>query len=141
MIRLAVAMMLAAGALPALGQPASEPTLYDQLGGETGIGRIVDGLLRRSVEDPRIKESFEDTNIDRLKTLLATQFCVLSGGPCQYKGRTMKASHAALGLHARHLDALVEDLQDAMSAERVPFRVQNRLLALLAPMRDDVVTK
>ncbi len=53
----------------------------------------------------------------------------------------MPASHASLGLKARQMDALVEDLQAAMAEQDVPFRTQNRLLALLAPMRDEVISK
>ena len=36
---------------------------------------------------------------------------------------------------------LVEDLQDAMEAARIPFSTQNQLLALLAPMHRDIVTQ
>ncbi len=138
-VRLALWMALLLG--PAQAQTAKNPPLYEALGAQPGIQRIVDGLLRRSLDDPRIKDSFDDTNIERLNRLLASQICALTGGPCDYKGRSMKASHAALGLQARQMDALVEDLQSAMDAEAVPFRTQNRLLALLAPMRDDVVSK
>ena len=120
---------------------ASEAELFNQLGGLPGIQALVDGTLRHSLDDPRIKASFDDTNIDRLKGLLTSQFCALSGGPCIYKGRTMLASHAALGIKARQMDALVEDMQLAMAEQHIPFPTQNRLLALLAPMRDEVVSQ
>jgi hemoglobin len=35
----------------------------------------------------------------------------------------------------------VEDLQRGMDTAGIPFRVQNRLLARLAPMHQDVVTR
>ena len=71
--------------------------------------------------------------------LLVLQLCGLTGGPCPYTVRTMKAAHADLNPAPRHFNALVEDLQDAMDAEHVSFWTQNRLLALLAPMHRDVV--
>lgn len=40
-----------------------------------------------------------------------------------------------------HFNALVEVLQSAMDAQGIPFAQQNRLLALLAPMHRDVITK
>lgn len=119
--------------------PAAAATLYADLGAQPGLVRIVDGLLDRALADARIKHTFEDTNVPRLKRLLVDQLCEITGGPCRYTGRDMVASHADLGLSARHFNALVEDLQDAMDAEGIPFRTQNRLLALLAPMHRDMV--
>ena len=121
--------------------PPARGALIDDLGGPAGVERIVSGLLQGSLADPRIASAFEDTNIDRLRGLLTAQLCELAGGPCHYTGRSMQASHAGLGLHERDFHALVENLQDAMEAEGVPFRSQNRLLALLAPMYRDVVPR
>ena len=121
-----------------LAAPARAGTLYDDLGGRPGLTRIANGVLERAQADPRIKDKFDDANIGRLQGLLVLQFCVVSGGPCRYPGRNMKAAHADLNLAPRHFTALVEDLQDSMETEGVPFRTQNRLLALLAPMHRDV---
>lgn len=122
-----------------LSSPARAGTLYDDLGGRAGLTRIADAMLQRVQADPRIKDKFNDADTERLQGLLMLQFCVVSGGPCRYPGRTMKAAHADLNLAPRHFNALVEDLQGAMDAEGVPFRTQNRLLALLAPMHRDIV--
>lgn len=130
------ALALAAALLAA---PARAGTLYDDLGKRAGLERIVDGTLRRALLDPRIKGTLDDANIERLQGLIVLQFCVVSGGPCRYPGRTMKTAHADLNLEPRHFNALVEDLQDSMDAAGVPFRTQNRLLALLAPMHRDIV--
>ena len=130
------ALMLAVALLAA---PARAGTLFDDLGGRAGLTRIADGTLHRAVLDPRIKKTLADANIERLQGLLMLQFCVLTGGPCRYPGRDMRTAHADLNLAPRHFNALVEDLQDAMDAEGVPFRTQNRLLALLAPMHHDIV--
>ncbi len=136
----AIAMLVATvAAANLLIAPAQAGTLYADLGEQRGLTRIVDGLLERALADARIKATLEDTNIDRLKRLLVLQLCGLTGGPCRYTGRTMKAAHADLNLTPRHFNALVEDLQDAMDAEHVSFWTQNHLLALLAPMHRDVV--
>ncbi len=51
----------------------------------------------------------------------------------------MTTAHADLDIAPRQFNAIVEDLQDSMEAEGIPFRTQNRLLALLAPMHRDIV--
>ncbi len=134
--RAGATLILAAALLVA---PAQASTLYADLGERAGLTRIVDGMLHRALIDARIKEKFDDANIERLQGLLMLDFCVLTGGPCRYPGRDMKTAHADLNLAPRHFNALVEDMQDAMDAEGVPFWTQNRLLALLAPMHRDIV--
>ena len=52
----------------------------------------------------------------------------------------MKTAHAAMGVNKAAFNNLVEGLQFAMDAEKIPFTVQNRLLTLLAPMHRDIIT-
>lgn len=116
-------------------------TLFERLGGMAGITRIVDRMVERGLADPRIAEAFDNTNIERLKGLIVRQFCTLTGGPCEPRRRSMHAAHAHLGLTTFHFNALVEDLQQAMDDEGIPFHTQNRLLAILAPMHREIVTR
>jgi len=118
------------------------PSLYNQLGDKAGITKVVDTFVGNIAKDARINGMFASTNIPRLKTLLVEQVCEVSGGPCKYTGRDMKSSHTGMGVNRTHFNALVEDLQAAMSTEGIPFGVQNELLAVLAPMyRDIIATK
>lgn len=134
---LAVAMAIWAG----MAFPACAETLYEDLGGHPGLICITDELSRRNSADPRIRDQFDNVNIDRLKRLLVAQFCELSGGPCQYRNLDMMKAHAHLDITMRDFNALVENLQAGMDTCGIPFRTQNRLLALLAPMSRHIVTK
>lgn len=120
---------------------AADDALFQALGGDAGVTRIVDGLIDRAYADVRIKEKFAGTKAGALKESIRKQICQLTGGPCVYDGETMKNSHAQLGLTKADFNALVEDLQAAMDEQQVPFTVQNKLLALLAPMHRDIITK
>jgi len=134
------AFAFAAGALLAGAARADDP-LYHDLGERPGIAKIVDDATANFLADDRIKQTFDDTNIDRFKGLLTDQLCVVAGGPCEYKGRSMHEAHKGLHLTDFEFNAVVEDLQKGMDKEGVPFATQNRLLARLAPMQRDVVTR
>jgi len=137
-----IAPLLAALAFLLPNAPASaDTTLYDDLGGKDGVTAITAVMIDNALADDRIKATFDDINIPRLKGLLYQQFCTLTGGPCQYKRRTMKETHAGLNLHESDFNALVEDLEAAMDARDIPWRIQVKLLAILAPMERDVVTQ
>lgn len=114
------------------------PSLYQQLGAEEGITRIVDGLLFEIEHDDRIVHHFSDTDIPRFRRLLAEQLCELSGGPCQYSGGTMQDSHRGFNITLADYDALVEGLIKVMQRQNISIASQNQLLGLLAPMYADI---
>ncbi|ABI77255.1 protozoan/cyanobacterial globin family protein [Hyphomonas neptunium ATCC 15444] len=121
--------------------PLPDEDLYEVFGGEAGVSRIVDDLVERSLNDPRIADIFAASDLVRLRRTLKEQFCFILAGPCDYTGMDMASSHKDHGITNREFNALVENLQHAMNAESVPFRAQNKLLAALAPMQRDVVTR
>ena len=64
----------------------------------------------------------------------------MAGGPCEYSGDEMMIVHEKLGVTSAHFNALAEDLQLAMEKCNIPFSVQNKFIAKLAPMKRDIVT-
>ena len=132
--------MLAVASPLVLAQVADD-ALFVGLGGKPGIHRIVSGLIPLVLADKRINETFDGIDIKKLALRLEEQFCVVAGGPCVYKGKDMAESHDGMNVTHAQFNALVEDLQLAMEQASVPSRVQNRLLARLAPMHRTIVTK
>jgi hemoglobin len=119
----------------------AEGTLYDRLGQKAGITRIVEATVSIWLADDRVKADFDNINLDRLKSRIADQICQLADGPCAYKGRPMAASHKGLHLNQAKFNAVAEDLQAAMEQAGIGYWTQNRLMALLAPMQRDIVTR
>lgn len=120
-------------------QQSPETTLYQRLGGEAGVEKIVDGVLYGIEHDQSIVHHFADTDVPRFRRLLIEQFCELSGGPCKYTGVSMQESHTGFQITQAHFDALVNHLITAMQQQDVPVEAQNEFLAMLAPMYKDVV--
>ncbi len=140
-----IALLLAAGGplhVSAVAQTAgADDALYKALGEKPGIAALADDFVQRMVADPRIGPMFKNTKLPNLKEQIGAQFCFLSGGPCKYEGDTMKAAHKDLGITKANFNQVVEHLQLAMDGRGIPFREQNRLLALLAPMHRDIIAK
>ena len=115
--------------------------IYKEFGEKEGLVRIIDDFMANLLKDPRTKPSFENMDQQRIKEQLVDQFCFIPNGPCEYKGAKMKSIHANAGINRENFNALVEQLQFSMDKNNVPFRAQNKLLAVLAPMHRDIVTK
>ena len=132
------------GAVLALGLSAAalaDDAMFQGLGGSVGIGKIVATLIPMLQADTRVNESFRDSDMKQLAQRLEQQVCVLSGGPCAYKGKDMATIHDGLNITNAQFNAVAEDLQEAMERHGVPSRVQLKLMAKLAPMQRDIVTK
>ncbi|MEO8672860.1 MAG: group 1 truncated hemoglobin [Tahibacter sp.] len=121
--------------------PRKDDSLYRALGGETGNALLVDKLLEHVYADARIAFLFKDADRANLSRLIREQFCHEAGGPCEYSGRSMAESHSGMGLKAKEFDAFVDDFIDAMEEIHLPYRTQNRMLRIFAPMRPQVIDK
>ena len=137
---LAIALACISGAAwhaPAAARDAA--TLYARLGGASGVSAISSLLIDRVASDPSLGRSFKDSNLPRIKRLLAEQLCDLSGGPCHYSGDSMREVHA--GHHISEVDfyGMVSELRDILRERHVDLGATNELLRLLAPMKRDVV--
>ena len=115
--------------------PMPDKATFEAFKGREGLARIAADTVDRSMADPRIKDIFATTDVPRLKRTLTEQFCYVLGGGCDYTGRDMATAHKDMGVTNKDFNALVENLQWAMEKEGVPFFVQNKLLAKLAPMQ------
>ena len=120
---------------------AQGDTLFEQIGGESVLKSAVDEFSKIILDDSRINFAFAGTNMDIFRSRLYSQLCELSGGGCKYSGRDMRTAHAHLDVTNAQFNALSEDLYKAMDKVGVSYRVQNKLVALLAPMQKDIVKK
>lgn len=148
--RLAVATMLAGSSLlvapVALATPDTVPlkacctddSTYQAFGQREGINTLMKSFIQDLLADDRTRPFFQGVDQQRLVAMLTDQVCQATGGPCEYKGRSMTDSHRGMGVKREHFNALVEVLQRSMDRAGVPFRHQNKLLAVFAPMYRDI---
>lgn len=137
-VLLLVGLMTVAGCA---STPPRDDSLYRALGQRSGIEALVETLLFRVSDDPRIAHHFADVDIIHLNDRLVEFLCVQSGGPCAYAGKPMAEAHKHVTVGEADFNALVEDLMWAMDERGLPRTTQNRLLRVLATMQSDVVRR
>ena len=138
--RLTRLLALSALMLTSIGARADK-TLYESMGGEPALRAALDHFADLVVADDRINFTFAEANMAKFKQLLFEQLCNVSGGPCKYTGRDMRTAHAKLNINNAEFNALAEDLYISLGQAGVPYRLQNKLMALLAPMQHDIVRR
>lgn len=117
----------------------AESSLFDRIGGMPVLAKITDRLIDVASTEAVTKRSFNKVSLDRVKEKLAEQFCMLAGGPCRYSGDDMRMVHQGLNISEREFYGLVEQLRTILDDEGVATREKNELLALLAPLKPQIV--
>ena len=130
-------MLLAGCQSMPTGMPSK--SLYDRLGGQPAIVAVVDDFVANVAADKRIHARFATADVPRLTRLLIEQVCAGTGGPCKYTGRDMKSAHRGMNITDAQFNALVEDLVRTLDKFNVPKKEQGELLAILGPMKPDIV--
>jgi hemoglobin len=139
----------------------AKPSLFERLGGETGVRAIMDDWVKRALADPRVnwerkgikqggvlgiggKEAEwkpSPRNVEQLAKHLTQFVATATGGPAHYDGRDMKSSHASMKITNAEFDAAVGDLKASLDAARIAIDEQKELLAIIESTRPQIVTE
>ncbi len=125
--------------LSACAQQSRKQSFYDILGGEQAIAKIADEVVAELHSDVRLKDLFVDTDDEYFKARLREHLCELTGGGCEYTGLAMEEAHSGLNLTEAQFNYFVDANRRGMTKAGISIANQNRLLAILAPMRAQII--
>lgn len=129
---------------PARNAAAQDKSLYDRLGGYNAVAAVVDDFIGRLVGDKRFERFFTGHSKDSLKRIrmhIIDQLCEATGGPCNYTGRTMKASHEGLNISEEDWKVAVDHLVATLDKFKVGKREKDELLGAVSKFKGDIVEK
>ena len=133
-------------------------SLYERLGGETGISVIVDDFVNRAIADPRANWERKgvkrggflgigakpaewqatEENLARLKLHLRQFLAVASGGPSRYEGRDIAELHRGMSITNAEFDATIGSFKASLDALGVVTETQKEILAILESTRPQI---
>ena len=126
-------------------QTDSEPTLYEQLGGKDALDAAVDLFYGKVLSDDRIKHFFDGVDMDKQRGKQKIFLAYVFGGPVKYEGKDMREAHKHLveekGLGDDHFNAVAENLQTTLEEMNVPKELIDRVIAIAASTREDVLNR
>ncbi len=138
-----------------------KPSLFERLGGETGVRALMNDWVKRALADPRVnwerkgikqggvlgvggKESTWNAtpaNVEQLAKHLTQFVSVATGGPAHYDGREMKQAHTNLRITNAEFDAAIGDLKASLDTARVATGEQKEILAVIESTRPQIVSE
>src|SRR5690349_385931 len=87
-----------------------QPTLFDRLGGEQGMTKLVDALYGKVFADPILAPYFNTANAEHLYGRQVEFFTTTLGGPRTYSGLAMYEAHGHRGIQREHFARFLEHL-------------------------------
>jgi len=123
---------------------ATEPTLYDKIGGKDAIDAAVEIFYGKVLSDDRIKHFFNDIDMNRQRGKQKAFLAFAFGGPVKYTGKDMREGHKHLverGLNDDHFNAVAENLKTTLEELNVPGELIDQVLAIAESTRDDVLNR
>lgn len=115
-------------------------TIFDDIGGEPAVAALVDALYQRLLADPDLVSHFEGSDVQRLQAHQRALLTVaLGGSAAEYAGRMMQPAHAGLAISHEAFDRVLDHLRAALAGAGVAPPTAARILAILQPLRADVV--
>lgn len=92
----------------------NKETLFDRIGGEEGISKLIDVFYDRVMGDPELSPFFAHTETSKLRAMQKEFFSEALGGPLFYSGRSMREVHAGRGIKKSHLRRFTDHLLEVL---------------------------
>lgn len=116
-------------------------TLYERLGGETGVRSLAEDILDKNLNNPRIGHYFQCIDMTKLKQLVFEFFSNGIGGPHTYTGRDMIPAHTGLNISERDFEIANEDTVDVLKEHGAGEEEIRDVMAILNSLKDQVILK
>ncbi|MFL5243071.1 MAG: group 1 truncated hemoglobin [Gemmataceae bacterium] len=125
--------------------PENAKSLWDRLGGEANVKKVVDDFVTLAAVDPTVnfdrsgKYKLDEKKVGELKKFLVEMISSVSGGPLKYEGRSMKEVHKGMGITDKEFDAAAADLRKALELNGAKDADAKELLDIVGTTRKDMV--
>ncbi|GAB4169444.1 MAG: hypothetical protein Fur0039_08250 [Rhodocyclaceae bacterium] len=115
-------------------------TLYERLGGASGIAALVDDVIAAHLVNPVVKTRFENIeDMDHTRKMAREFFGAGSGGPETYTGKDMLAAHKGMNISEQEYLAVTDDIVAAMEKHGPSEGTKKDVIAILYSLKSSII--
>ena len=119
-------------------------TLYQRLGGSSGINALVTDIVALHMENPVIRARFRPyletpEKLEITKKHLCAFLEAGSGGTAKYTGRTMQDTHRGMNINEAEYMATIDDILAALRKLGVDEQTQKDVLAIAYSLKGEIL--
>lgn len=119
-------------------------TLYQRLGGSSGIKALVTDIVALHMENPVIRARFRPyletpEKLEITKKHLCAFLEAGSGGTAKYAGRTMRDTHRGMNINEAEYMATIDDILTALRKRGIDEQTQKDVLAIAYSLKEEIL--
>lgn len=118
--------------------PTRGASLYMKLGAPA-IADIVVTFYKMIMGDPSLAPYFEEYDVEEIMSHQHAFLCVATGGPLDYVGRSIRATHNPLEVDNEHFDRMAEHLGTALAGAGLGSDIHATIMSKVEAFRSHVV--
>jgi two-component system, chemotaxis family, sensor kinase CheA len=122
----------------------STASLFERIGGQAAIDATVNVFYTKVLNDDRINQFFENTDLNHLFDKQKEFLTLAFGGPSHYDGKGLREAHKHLvekGLNESHFDAVIENLGATLKELKVPDELIEEAAGIALSVKNDVLNQ
>lgn len=116
----------------------TQASLYERLGGQTGIAAIVENIWDNHISNPLVKNRYAASDPENVKRLVREFFGAGIGGPETYTGRNMLEAHKGMNINDEEFVAVVDDVLKALTQNGIDQKEKDEVLCILYSMKAEI---
>ncbi|KAF4730426.1 hypothetical protein FOZ62_011286, partial [Perkinsus olseni] len=120
---------------------ANQKPLYDRLGGENSLEKLIDLAYEKALQDDRLRSFFEKNKakVTTIKKKMTQFIGGLIGGPVTYDAKELLPAHYGMNITNFHFDVMLTILATTLLNDiGVEKALARELMSALQPVRSDV---
>ncbi len=118
-------------------------SLFERLGGSSGITALVEDIVAMHMENPVIRARFRPYLETEKLVVTKKHLCAFleagSGGPAQYTGRSMLDAHQGMNVSEAEYMAALDDILAALRKHAIDEQTQKDVLAIAYSLKGDIL--
>jgi len=115
-------------------------SVYEAIGGRAALVAAVDGFYERLLADPDLGPLFPRGAAPKHRAYVVTILGEALGGPERYRGPDVAGAHRGLRINDAHFDRAASHLDATLAGLGVPRDLADRVIGVVAGLRQAVVT-
>jgi hemoglobin len=121
-----------------------QTSLYDRLGGASGIAAIVDDIVERHMNNPNVSARFlpyreKPELLAQVKKHTCDFFGMGSGGPEMYTGRDMPTTHRGMNISEAEYMHVVDDIMSVLDRHGMEDGTKAEVLAIAWSLKEQIM--
>jgi hemoglobin len=140
------ALLTVTGIINAQTLSKETKTLFERLGGTTGITAIVDDVIEAHMNNPAINARFkpyldQPERFAQIRQRTIEFFSAGSGGSVEYTGRDMSTTHQGMNISAAEYMHVIDDIMGVLEKHNIDHESQKDVLSILWSLKEKIISK